>query len=321
MIAEFTPAQSCVPDDYSSINKVNTCECGVETCPRLTLGPTGDVTLTFVPSPCTRGYLSPTFFGKPSATVKFNLPAEETKGIQTLDITKLSPRPDDCLGEGMLPAPGPDGGFNTELPRAWCGTAYALLASDPAIAGLKDADVPYDQLDEVTNITGLESRGLFLNSQLGCPAFDQDTMFAAFVTNALLGPFCAGGSNATLCNNYIALKPVIDTLDDVSAPGATSNTAGEITKAAFDNSTDACPLSGPAEINVCLAGPIAGDSVVGAGLFPLIYLSGLGVLSYLFFIIAEVFFVKHDKKYWKSVEEETITQASPAEVAAGPLDD
>ena len=127
------------------------------------------------------------------------------------------------------------------------------------------------------------------NHPLGCPGFD-----AGQVATDL-----AIAANARSCQANLTSAPCDAEMFRTNATFH-EDLAGavEILSRAREGEAETCPDLGDAELNACLAGPINDFP----GLIPLVYLSGLAVLSYLSFIVAEVFFGKHDTKGWRDAK-------------------
>ncbi|GBG25470.1 Hypothetical Protein FCC1311_016892 [Hondaea fermentalgiana] len=288
-IAEFQPDVSCVPLDYSSANPVNTCECGVATCPTYdATNASGRVASLANPfyyeaATCTLGWLSPKFTGKPSKYVDFRSPEPNPIVPQLFIDLGLVTRDDSCQGGG-----GMGNSISLELEREWCVASSALEAS-----------------------LGATAASLY-NAEYGCPGFDFSAwaVDSAGYTNEAV---CDADPGSTDCDSALYTTTTTDP-DSYYTYNTTEFAAyaGIVTNITSDTDAE-CASYGTAELNFCWEGVIAALP----GLFPLLYLTGLGGLSYMWYIIAEVFFKKYDREYWIHKDEE----GSPEDAAINPIAD
>mmetsp|Transcript_13687 Transcript_13687/g.26481 ORF Transcript_13687/g.26481 Transcript_13687/m.26481 type:complete len:755 (-) Transcript_13687:239-2503(-) len=268
-IEAYKPDVSCVPLDYSSSNPINSCDCGVNTCP--TYDPTnssGRVMNAASPfyyeaATCTLGNLSPMFAGKVSAHVPFNSPEPRPIVPQLFVDEGLVSRDGSCVGGG-----GRGDYDERQLDRQWCVSVSAM-----------------------TTRYGEEAAQLW-NQEYGCPGFD----FGLYSRDI------PKYENLQICEEDIS-SPDCDLVlynETISNPESLNYDASEFNRFAgvYKNITEGvsatCESFGTADMNMCWDGVIAGFP----GLFPFIYFSMLGVLAYVFFIIAEVFFRHQDREFW-----------------------
>ncbi|GBG25479.1 Hypothetical Protein FCC1311_016982 [Hondaea fermentalgiana] len=268
-IAPFTPDVSCVPLDYSSSNPYNDCDCGVATCP--TYDPTNSSGRVFnLANPfyyeaaeCTLGALSPKFAAKTSKYIPYNVPEPRPIVPQSFVDDGYITRDDTCEGGGGL------GDYSTlEVSREWCIGPTTLTASlGSALAAQFNADY-------------------------GCPGFD----FSLYLQDAPKYEnmaVCEADINSADCNQTLFSETTSDPSSlnyDAEEFAIYSGVAYNIT----NDVDDPCAYFGNAELNLCWEGVISPFP----GMYPLIYLSGIGLMSYIFYIIAEVCFSDQDQKYW-----------------------
>ncbi|GBG25478.1 Hippocampus abundant transcript-like protein 1 [Hondaea fermentalgiana] len=267
-IESYVPDVECVPLDYSSSNPVNTCPCGVATCP--TFDPTNssgrimDAANPFYyeANKCSLGELSPMFLGKPSKFIPVNVAANQVIVPQSFVDDGWVVRDDTCQGGG-----GVGNSLTLEVEREWCVSAAALEARGVAapVAAKYNAD-------------------------FGCPGFDLSMYSSDKALRENLAA-CEADAASASCNQTLADSTTEETLnyDDEEFDTFTgiyvNITTGEKV---------ACESMGTAELNLCWEGVIADFP----GLFPFLYMSVLGFISYAAFIIAEVFFKHEDREYW-----------------------
>jgi len=147
------------------------------------------------------------------------------------------------------------------------------------------------------------------NQELGCPGFDlqQFGADANFLT-------CSASLAAPTCNEDLFNAQLAANYELQSANFTKSKEYYDVLTAGIEWQ-ETCPEFGKAELNLCLGGPIADFP----GLFPMMYMSGLGVISYICFIIAELLFVSRDKRFWIETEEEKLEEAHI--IAVSPIDE
>ncbi|GBG25474.1 Hypothetical Protein FCC1311_016932 [Hondaea fermentalgiana] len=293
-IEDYRPDVSCVPSDYSSSNPVNDCPCGVNTCP--TYDPTNssgrvmDAANPFYyeANLCSLGRLSPLFAGKPGKYVELRSP-EPTPIVPQyfVDQGLVSREGTDCQGGGGL-----GDSMELELDRQWCISAESLEAR-----GLSAASAA------------------IWNQEYGCPGFD----FGLYVADLALH------ENEVACEADLASPDCNQTLFDQtnSNPDAYNydDEEFELFTGVYNNITtgvDAtCETFGTGAMNLCWIG------VTGPfpGLFPFVYFSGMGILAYLFFIAAEVFFRSEDAEFWlhKQAPKSSPTEESSTDNRASVL--
>jgi len=260
-IQEFTPDSSCVPDEPLA-GGANDCDCGIETCPILTPQLLADNTTalvpTIVPSVCSLGQLSVRLIGKPSKFTEVYTPENPAVTLGLL--------PPAFLESGALSRPEGEcvGSGLTQNDAGFetsIGAIWCIGAPVPSNTGLPNATV--DALNANTD--------LIQNAVLGCPGFNFAAAANPLAREAFYG---AEGSLMTPEKAGQVVAAILSTDED-----------------RLEQIEELCP---DVKLNVCLLGPIASVP----GLFPLLYLSGLGALSYLFFVIGEMCFVKNDKRFW-----------------------
>lgn len=283
-IDEFTPDASCIPSNYDgAANKANDCTCGVASCP-LVLN--GGATTKFVPSECSLGQLSARLAGTFNALIKN--PDPELSPIPTalFENEIVAERPKRCRGKGLEEGTG---GFDTKIDRLWCAGFNPL---DPLLA-----------------------LGLDTNALLGCPGFNFQTLrtdgniLTCRQINATTQNF-TGEPGATCLNDFLefAAGNISQTMrdEDLEANGALyQQIAGNILNPAFDDTNYCGDTFEEGELNVCFEATVSDFP----GLFPFLYIGGTGILSWIFFIIAELCFVNHDKEYWKDNTNVDILEA------------
>mmetsp|Transcript_21921 Transcript_21921/g.43091 ORF Transcript_21921/g.43091 Transcript_21921/m.43091 type:complete len:773 (-) Transcript_21921:197-2515(-) len=284
-IEPFRPDVSCVPLDYSSTNADNTCDCGVSTCPTYDAtnasGRVFDASFPFYyeAAKCTLGQLSPMFAGKPSAHIPFNSPEPRPIVPQSFVDDGLVTRDDTCQGGGGL-----GNSITIELAREWCVSVSALEGRVGTAVATK------------------------YNEDFGCPGFDL-SLFMADVPMYQNFQVCAADSNSADCDQdmYEELLTNSSAVNyDLAQFQAFAGIATNIT----EDVDEECASLGTAELNFCWEGVIAKFP----GMFPFLYLTGLGGLSYLGFIIAEVFFRDEDREYWLHKAEPEKDKSEPEPV-------
>lgn len=292
-IEPFVPDVSCVPLDYSPSNPINTCDCGVNTCPTYDATNSSgrvmsaDFPFYYKPSKCTLGQLSPMFAGKPSAHVPFKSPEPNPIVPQSFVDLGLVTRGDTCQGGG-----GRGDSATVTVQREWC-----------------------------VSVATLEGRGVstaaaeLFNQDFGCPGFDFN-FYIQDMNRYENQVVCSADPTSAECDqalyNETTSNPDVfyyDATEFARFTGIYENiTRGEAAS---------CESMGTADLNVCWEGVITDFP----GLYPLIYLSGLGVVSYVAFIIAEVWFKDQDREFWiHRKETETPAEEPPANAAVRPGD-
>lgn len=275
-IEPFTPDVSCVPLDYSSTNPINTCECGVATCPTYdadnSSGRVLDSSFPFYyeASECTLGALSPKFAAKTSKYIPYNNPEPRPIVPQYFVDAGLITRDGSCEGGGGI------GGSSTlEMDREWCVSTSALESR-----------------------LGEAAASLF-NQYYGCPGFDI-SLYAADVPLYQNMAACNEGTDACNQTLYDLVEANPDMLNyDASEFSVFSEVYENITL----NEPATCASFGNAELNLCWEGVITDFP----GLYPFVYLSVIGICSYIWFLIAEFFFRSEDRKYWVHDKSKTGT--------------
>jgi len=268
-IEPYVPDVSCVPLDYSSSNPVNTCPCGVNTCP--TYDPTnssGRITNAANPfyyeaNKCTLGNLSPLFYGKPGKYVEYRNPEPNPIVPQYFVDDGTVTRDGSCTGGGGL-----DAYSELELTRQWCVSVSAM-----------------------TPKVGAEAAEIW-NQEYGCPGFDF-TLYVQDKPKYDNMAICEADINDSECNQTLYQE----TTSDSNSLNYNAEEFDEFT-GIYENITNGveatCASMGYGDMNLCWKG-VTGDF---PGLFAFIVYSVMGLLAYLFFIIAEVFFRHQDREFW-----------------------
>jgi len=239
----------------------------------------------YIPSQCSFGQLSPIFHGKYGKFVDFVVPDGRPIVPQAFVDQGITERntndANTCQGGG-----GRGGSITLDLPRNWCLDVDAL------------------------NALGIPSPAAELfNQEAGCAGFSFAEMAAVF--GEIQGLQNAGCP--TSCPNitrFVELVDIIETYpedaQDIVANITTADASGDI-----EEQQDICGDQGLADMNLCWIRVVSDFP----GLFPFLYLAVTGIISYIFFLMAEFMFIQHDKEYWKLRDELTELDDPDGKVA------
>eukprot|EP00924_Labyrinthula_sp_SR-Ha-C_P006676 augustus_masked-scaffold_29-processed-gene-1.16-mRNA-1 protein AED:0.02 eAED:0.02 QI:0/-1/0/1/-1/1/1/0/709 len=272
-IAPFRPDDSCLDtvDEFGN----NDCLCGIDSCGYYN-GEDTDFPFDQKPSTCTLGQMSFLIVGSPS---KGN-PVPEDDNLNPIPQVFFEEREGTCITQGMVPS---SEGQVRAVSRQWC-------------RGVDD----------------------FLNTFIGCPGYD----FVAF-EQALAFQACSEEADEELFNTT---RFDLDPLD----LGTANKECSDRNEAVFENLDESNfeslydeeqfetfgPIHGRVldpdfesiapdyctdefdtfDLNFCFAGTVTDTP----WLMPLLATAFMAGMSYLTFVIAEMFFISGDQKYWSA---------------------